>query len=61
MVVGVYLDPRKASFTSKSAENGFYEAFVVTAGGNNSWTRTSTTASSVERVSAGPTPHSGFT
>ena len=29
MLVGVYLDPRQSSTTSKSAENGSYEAFVT--------------------------------
>ena len=29
MLVGVYLDPRQSSTTSKSAESGNYEAFVV--------------------------------
>ena len=29
MLVGVYLDPRRSSTTSKSAEIGNYEAFVV--------------------------------
>ena len=29
MLVGVYLDPRQASDTSKSAESGNYRAFVV--------------------------------
>ena len=29
MPVGVYLDPRWSSSTSKSAESGNYEAFVV--------------------------------
>ena len=29
MLVGVYLDPRRYSMTSKSVENGNYEAFVV--------------------------------
>ena len=29
MLVGVYLDPRRSSTTSKSAESGNYEAFVV--------------------------------
>ena len=28
-VVGVYLDPRRSSTTSKSTESGNYEAFVV--------------------------------
>ena len=29
MLGGVYLDPRRSSTTSKSAESGNYEAFVV--------------------------------
>ena len=29
MLVGVYLDPRRSSTTSKSAERGNYEAFVM--------------------------------
>jgi hypothetical protein len=29
MLVGVYLDPRQSSTTSKSAESGKYEAFVM--------------------------------
>ena len=29
MLVGVYLDPRQSSTTSKSAESGNYEVFVV--------------------------------
>ena len=29
MLVGVYLEPRQASDSSKSAESGNYEAFVV--------------------------------
>ena len=29
MLVGVYLDPRRSSTTSKYAESGNYEAFVV--------------------------------
>ena len=29
MFVGVYLDPRRSSTPSKSAESGKYEAFVV--------------------------------
>ena len=29
MLVGVYLDPRRSSTTSKSAESGNYEAFVM--------------------------------
>ena len=29
MLVGIYLDPRQSSTTSKSAESGNYEAFVV--------------------------------
>ena len=29
MLVGVYLDPRQSSITSKSKESGNYEAFVV--------------------------------
>ena len=29
MLVGVYLDPRRSSTPSKSAENGNYEAFVM--------------------------------
>ena len=28
MLVGVYLDPRQSSTTSKSAESGNYEAYV---------------------------------
>ena len=29
MLVGLYLDPRRSSTTSKSAESGNYEAFVM--------------------------------
>ena len=29
MLVGVYLDPRRSSTTSKTAESGIYEAFVM--------------------------------
>ena len=29
MLIGVYLDPRRSSTTSKSADSGNYEAFFV--------------------------------
>ena len=29
MLVGIYLDPRRSSTTSESAESGKYEAFVM--------------------------------